>query len=337
MPLFRAAGGALLLSWLCVSCGGPRASLVPLGGKHDVEVAAAPAKASELPRADASSITPEDEAEADRAEVSEIVSTKATPASEPLAPTAPAAFQVRPYAAGQRWTRSFDLEMNVKVGPDYSMEMRMVSHQEAKFEVLAATAGNVDKLQIEYAVYTSKLSLVGAPPQDSPEALSGKRYVITFASGKPEVRDASGGTPPKKELDTIKDDAREPAEIAKALTELAQLTAKGKGDFSTPGAIALAGGEDEDTKVTRAKASLRSLGAAKSGAKSAIIDLSYTLTSALEDDGSLEAQVSGNLTAFDGPARYDTVTLQGPVELKPKDPGGMQGRGSLKVTTTYRY
>ena len=204
-----------------------RASTVPLGGQHEEEpvarAAASASAAGALPALAAGANT-DTESEAETgAEEAEVVATSAVDA-KPAAgeKAAPGAFQVRPYAAGQRWTRSFDLEFNVKVGPGGALEMRMVSHQEARFEVLGATAGSIDKLQIEYTVYTSKLSVMGNT-QDSPEDVAGKRYVITFPQGKPDVKSASGGTPPKKELDTVKDDAREPIESAKALKELSLL------------------------------------------------------------------------------------------------------------------
>ena len=247
-----------------------------------------------------------------------------------------AGFQVKPYAPGQRWTRSFDLEFDVKVGPGLSIDMRMVSHQEARFEVLAANAGSLDKLQIEYAVYTSKLTVMGGT-QDSPEEIAGKRYVITFPQGKPDVKSASGGTPPKKELDTVKDDAREPLEMVKALKELGQLGAKGKGDFTQAGAVSLAGGEDEDTKVTGAKASLRQVLTSQHGERSALLDLRYTLINKVDESSTIEAQLSGSLLVLDAPARYQTLTLQGPLELRSSDPDGMQGRGTTKMTVTYKY
>jgi hypothetical protein len=212
----------------------------------------------------------------------------------------------------------------------------VVSHQEARFEVLAASSGKLDKLQIEYSVYTSKLNLMGNA-QDSPEDVAGKRYVITFPQGKPDVKSGSGGTPPKKELDTVKDDAREPLETVTALNELAQLAAKGKGEFSTAGAIALAGGEDEDTKVTRAKASLRQLSTSKQGEKSAQLELAYTLTNATDDGTSIEAMLSGTILVLDAPARYQTVTLAGPLELRATDAGGTAGRGTTKLAVTYKY
>jgi hypothetical protein len=328
------------VAFVLVGCGGIRASKVPLGGKHEVEEAPRRAEVGALPAASATpELTPADEALADTVEVAvESASTNpATPPGEPSKPAAPAAFQARPYAVGQAWTRSFELETNLKVGPDLSLDMRMVSRQEARFEVLAVNAGNIDKLQIAYPVYTTKLSVMGAAQPDTPEDISGKTYVITFSQGKPSVRDKSGNTPTKKELDSVNDDAREPLEIAKALAELSQLTAKGKGDFSAAGALALAGGEDDDTKVTQAKGSLRSLSVVAGSGKSALVDLSYTLVSILDDGGSLEARVAGNLTVLDAPARYQSVTLQGPVELKSADAAGMQGKGTLKVTTTYKY
>jgi hypothetical protein len=316
---------------------------VPLGGKHEVEEPVARAAASvsavggALPSL-AASPTSEAESEAEKgAEQAEVVATIAVedkPAAGEKA--APGAFQVKPYAAGQGWTRSFDLEFNVKVGPGGALEMRMVSHQEARFEVLGATAGNIDKLQIEYTVYTSKLSVMGST-QDSPEDVAGKRYVVTFQQGKPDVKNASGGTPPKKELDTVKDDAREPIESAKALKELSMLAGRGRADFSLPGAVSLAGGEDEDTKVTNAKASLLKISTSPRGEKSAALDLSYTLTNAADESSSIVAQLSGNIVVLDAPARYQTFTLAGPLELRATDPGGMQGSGTTKMTVTYKY
>jgi hypothetical protein len=316
---------------------------VPLGGKHEVDEPVARAAASvsaiggALP-ALATSPTSEAESEAEKgAEQAEVVATIAVEDKPAAGEKAlPGAFQVKPYAAGQGWTRSFDLEFNVKVGPGGALEMRMVSHQEARFEVLGATAGNIDKLQIEYTVYTSKLSVMGST-QDSPEDVAGKRYVVTFQQGKPDVKNASGGTPPKKELDTVKDDAREPIESAKALKELSMLAGRGRADFSLPGAVSLAGGEDEDTKVTNAKASLLKISTSPRGEKSAALDLSYTLTNAADESSSIVAQLSGNIVVLDGPARYQTFTLAGPLELRATDPGGMQGSGTTKMTVTYKY
>jgi hypothetical protein len=322
---------------LSAGCSGPRASRIPLGGERDRGAEVTPK--TPAPAAAAAPVVPDEEAEVEKAEVVDVAETNGSPPASGSSsePAAPIAFQARPYATGQRWSRSFDLEMQLMVGPDAGVDLRMTSHQEARFEVLRATSGKIDQLQIEYPVYASKIGLGGATPQESPEATAGKRYIVTFTGGKPQVRDASGGTPPKKELDTVNDDGREPSEIAKALGELSQLAVKGTGDFSLSGAIALAGGEDDDTKISRARGSLLRISTATSGARSALIDLSYTLTSDLEDDGILEAEVAGTVLALDAPARYETVTLQGPVSLKSKDPGGMQGRGTLKVTTTYKY
>jgi hypothetical protein len=342
-PRIRKARFLVALAYMALSCGGIRASTVPLGGKHEVEepVARAAASASAvggaLPAA-AASANSEAESEAEKgAEQAEVVAATVVEAKHAGGEqAAPASFQVKPYAAGQGWTRSFDLEFNVKVGPGGALEMRMVSHQEARFEVLAATAGNIDKLQIEYTVYTSKLSVMGST-QDSPEDVAGKRYVVTYPQGKPDVKNASGGTPPKKELDTVKDDAREPIESAKALKELSALAVRGRADFSLAGAVSLAGGEDEDTKVTNAKASLLKISTSPRGEKSAALDLFYTLTNAADESSSIVAQLSGNIIVLDAPARYQTFTLAGPLELRATDPGGMQGSGTTKMTVTYKY
>jgi hypothetical protein len=325
---------------VAASCGGARASRVPLGGQH-VEERAEPARASSAnaqsaPPAGAPAVAEAADDEA-TAEETEIVATKAPDAKPAASGSTPAlgGFQVNPYTTGQRWTRSFDLEFNVKLGPGAGLDMRMVSHQEARFEVLSANAGNLDKLAIEYSVFTSKLSMMGAT-QDSPEDVAGKRYVITFPQGKPEVKSASGGTPSKKELDTVKDDAREPLEIVTALKELTQLAAKGKGDFSAAGAVALAGGEDEDTKITGAKAALRQITSGARGEKSALLDLSYTLTNAADETTSIFAQLSGSVVVLDSPSRYQTVTLAGPLELRATDASG-GGRGTTKLSVTYKY
>lgn len=312
-----------------------RPSHTGLGGKHEEETAqakarpsaAAPSAVAELPR--------EDEREAAKAEEAPVT---ASPGPEPSSnePAKAGAFVVKPYAAHQAWTRLFDLEFTVKVGPGGSIDMKMVSHQEARFEVLSVTNGAIDKLQIEYTVYTSKMTIMGAA-QDSPEELAGKRFVVTFARGVPEVRDASGGKPPKKQVDSVKDDAREPLEIEKALKELAQLAPKGQGDFGLPGAVALAGGEDEDTKVPKAKARLRQLSSGPHNEKLALLDLGYTLVNSMDDQTSIEVQVAGGLTVQDAPARYQTSTLQGPMEIRSADAGGMQGRGTVKITTSYKY
>lgn len=332
----RVTHGVACLGTLVLALGScqPRASRVPLGG---VREAPATARAKTTP---ASAGSAEDEKAAEHAEEVE-VSASVLPSAAPLVdasakPAPPGAFQVKPYVAHQAWTRLFDLEFNLKVGPGGSIDMKMASHQECRFEVLSVSNGAIDKLGIEYSIYTSKLSIMGAS-QDSPEELAGKRFVVTFSNGKLDVRDPGGGTPPKKQVDSVKDDAREPLEAEKALKELAQLTAKGVGDFSTPGAVALAGGEDDDTKVSRAKASLQRLTSGARGEKVALLELGYTLTSTIDDKSSIEVQVAGNMSVLDGPSRYGTSTLQGPMELRSSEPGGMAGRGTIKVVTSYKY
>jgi hypothetical protein len=323
------------LGLLLISCRGLRASTVPLGGSHEEETAprSAAQKTAPAGAATVAVVTPQDDKGAASAEVVPVTSASAEPAKTAAAP---GAFQIKPYVAQQAWTRFFDMEFALKVGPGGSIEMKMSSHQEARFQVLAATSGVIDKLAIEYSVYTSKMTVMGTA-RDSPEELAGKRFVITFAQGKPEVRDASGNKPPKKQLDSIKDDAREPLEIEKALKELTALAAKGRGDFSLAGAVALAGGEDEDTKVTAARGSLRQLTSNSHGEKTALLELGYTLTNAVDDTTTIEVQVAGNLSVLDAPARYQTSTLQGPMELRSNEPSGMQGRGTIKVTTSYKY
>jgi len=317
----------------------PRPSSVPLGGKRDVVTAEA--KKSERAEAAAGAMPVSNAADAQ--EVARAETVEVAPAAAPPPPTqaegkpaAPGAFVVAPFSAHQAWTRVFDMEFNLKVGPGGSVDMKMTSHQEARFEVLSVSNGSIDKLGIEYAVYASKMSAMGNT-QDSPEELAGKRFVITFSHGNADVRDASGGTPPKKQVDSVKDDAREPLELEKAMKELSQLTAKGTGDFSTTGAVSLAGGEDDDTKVTRAKASLQQLRTGSHAERTALLDLGYTLTNTLDDNTVIEVQVAGTVTVQDGPARVMSSLLQGPMELRSPDPGGMQGRGTIKVTTSYRY
>jgi hypothetical protein len=331
---------ALLLGALVAtsSCRGLRASRVPLGGKHEEEPVTV-ASASSAPGA-APALSALSSAEERAAKAAEEVAVQAPAAAEPAKPSEPAkpaaagAFQLRPYAAGQTWTRVFDAEFDMKIGA--GMDMRMVNHQEARFEVLGASAGNLDKLGIEYTVDTAKMTVMGRE-QNEPQPLAGKRYVITFPQGKPEVKSASGGTPSKKELDSVNDDAREPVAMALALKELAQLTAKGKGDFTTAGAIALAGGEDDDTKVSGAKASLQKLSSGARGERSALLDIAYTLASSSDPDMIIELQVSGSMTVLDAPSRYQSITLQGPMLLKPTKSGGMEGRGTGKVRVSYSY
>lgn len=334
-----------LLLIVLASCAGPRASRVPLGGERDRVVLANAEPASSAATAAASSdsaSTPPslpsaesapEEPQAERAEVAAVDPAPANTAS----PAAASAFQLRPYAAGQSWTRSFDLDVVVRVGPGGGLEMRMASQQEARFEVLAARAGTIDKLAIEYVTYKSSLTVMGST-QDSPEEIAGKRYVITFPNGKPDVKTPSGATPSKKEVDSVKDDAREPTQMALGLKELSQLAAKGRGDFTLAGAVALAGGEDEDTKVANAKASLRQLGSAgPRGERSALLDLSYTLTNLTDDGTEIEAQLTGTLLVLDAPARVHTVTLSGPLELRSSDADGMSGTGTTKLNVTYKY
>ena len=326
-----------MLGLVLVACR-PRASSVPLGGTHEEELLVAKGAGSPAPGADPNLPVGADEAKA-AAEADEVLVTTPIPvevAKEPAKAAAPGAFRVLPYVAHQAWTRSSDLEFALKVGPDGSIDMKMVSHQETRFEVLSVNGGAIDKLQIEYPIYKSTLTIMGAS-QDSPEDLAGKRFVVTFARGLPEVRDASGGKPPKKQVDSVKDDAREPLEIEKALKELSLLAAKGQGDFTGAGAVSLAGGEDEDTKVSRARAKLLRLSTGGHNEKLALVELGYTLTNDLEDKVTIEVQVSGAQTVVDAPARYQTSTLQGPMELRSAEAGGMQGRGTVKITTSYRY
>jgi hypothetical protein len=327
--------GALVTS---ASCRGVRASNVPLGGKRESESVAV-SSAKRAPSAAPAPSAPGEEAKRElvAAEVVEVPvpATAEAKLNEPTKPAGASAFQVRPYAAGQTWTRVFDAEFDMRVGP-MGMDMRMVNHQEARFEVLGASGGNLDKLGIEYLVDTAKMTAMGRE-QPQPQPLAGKRYVITFPQGKPDVKSANGSTPTKKELDSVNDDAREPLAMASALKELSQLTAKGKGDFSSAGAIALAGGEDSDTKITGAKASLRQLSVNTRGERSALLDIAYTLSSSSDPDLTIELQVSGSMTVLDAPSRYQSITLNGPMSLRPSNTGGMEGRGSGKVTISYKY
>lgn len=321
---------------LALGCAGTRASSVPLGGKHELD---APAPRGALPAVSAASteappLTPEEEREAEEVEIQAPAAAASVKAGE--AASAAGAFQVRPYAAGQAWTRVVDLDFDVKVGPGGSISMHMVSHQEARFEVLAATAGSIDKLAIEYLVDRSTVTIMGADQKD-PDVLAGKRYVVTFPKGKPDIRSASGGAPPKKELDSVEDDAREPLEMALALKELGSLASKGKGDFSTAGAIALAGGEDDDTKIGSPQASLRQISNASGSARTAALDLAYKLTNAVGDGLSIEAALKGTVTVLDAPARYQSIELKGPLDLRGTEPGGMEGSGTTKVSISYKY
>jgi hypothetical protein len=327
--------GALGLG-LLLSCCRLRPSSTGLGGTR--EEAALPSKAAGSAAASSAALvlTPDEEKAAVAAEAAPATAASAELSKEPAQLAAPGAFQVKPYAAHQTWTRSFDLEFALKVGPGGNIDMKMVSHQEARFEVLSVANGAIEKLQIEYPVYTSKMTIMGAGG-DSPEELAGKRFIVTFTRGLPEVRDASGGKPPKKQADSVKDDAREPLEIEKALKELALLAAKGQGDFSLPAAVAVAGGEDEDTKVPKAKARLRQLTTGGHNEKLALLDVGYTLTNTVDEKSTIEVQVSGSLSVLDAPARYQTSTLQGPMEIRSSEPGGMQGRGTVKITTSYKY
>ena len=315
-----------------------RPSSVPLGGTREAEARVAKAAGSAAPGAGPNLPVDVEEAKA-AAQADEVPVTApvtADAANEPIRAAAPGAFQVKPYVAHQTWTRSSDLEFALKVGPGGSIDMKMVSHQETRFEVLSVNGGTIDKLQIEYPIYKSTMTIMGAS-QDSPEDLAGKRFVVTFAQGKPEVRDGSGGKPPKKQIDSVKDDAREPQEIEKALKELAFLAAKGQGDFTGPGAVSLAGGEDEDTKVSRAKAKLLRLSTGGHNEKLALLELGYTLTNDLEDKVTIEIQAAGTQSVLDAPARYQTSTVSGPMELRSAEAGGMQGRGTVKITTSYKY
>lgn len=324
---------ALLALW-CLGCGGLRASNAPLGGKNDDDPA--PVRAAlpvAVPSAEPAELTAEEERDAEEVEIAApAVASSAKPVE---VAAASGAFQVRPYAAGQSWTRVVDLELDVKMGPGGALSMRMVNHQEARFEVLAVTNGALDKVGIEYPVDRSTMTVMGNEQKD-PDNLQGKRYVVSYPQGKPEVRSAAGGAPPKKELDSVQDDAREPLEMALALKELSQLSVKGKGDFSTPGAVALAGGEDDDTKIGSAKANLRQL-TTSGAARTALIDLSYQLTNVIDDDLSIIAQLRGTVTVADTPLRYQTISLSGPLDLRPAEKSGMDGSGTTKVTISYKF
>jgi hypothetical protein len=335
-PRIFALSGLLVASLILLpeisGCRGVVASSVPLGGEREqiaAPVKAASAAPSGAPAPEVAALSPAEEQAAEEGEV------QAASPSSPAEPAAPGAFQVKPYATGQTWTRVLDAEFEVKLGPSQSMDMRMVNRQEARFEVLAASAGSLDKLGIEYRVDTGKITVMGRE-QNEPQVLAGKRYVITFPQGKPDVRSAGGGTPTKKELDSVTDDAREPLAMQVALKELSGLTAKGRGDFSTAGAIALAGGEDDDTKISQAKASLQRLGSS-AGERSAWLDIAYGLTSTADPDLTIELQVAGTMTVLDAPARYQTITVRGPISLRPAKGGGMEGRGTGKVTIGYKY
>jgi hypothetical protein len=323
----------------------PSVSQVPLGGVREEAEARAPKPSpSTLPVLPAAAAPPalaaaeedEDDAQAEEVEVSAGVALGGTGPGEAGKLVAPSAFQVKPYVARQAWTRVVDIDVSLKVGPGGNLDMKMTTHQEARFEVVSVGSDGIEKLAIEYPIYTTKLSFMGSA-QDSPEELAGKRFVVTFNRGKPEVRDGSGGQPPKKQVDSVKDDAREPLETEKALKELTALTAKGRGDFSALGAIALAGGEDEDTKVTSARGALQKLLTTTSGERSAVVELAYTATSELDERSTLEVRVAGSLTVIDAPSRYQSSTMQGPMELRSSEPGGLAGRGSIKVSTSYRY
>lgn len=317
---------------------------MPLGGEHEVETPpeSGPAAAVASARPVSSAAEKADERAADAAEVVPVqapaaaASVAPVTASESPKPAASGAFQLRPYASGQSWTRVFDAEFDMKLGPTQNVDMRMVNHQEARFEVVAASAGNLEKLAIEYTVDTAKMTVMGRE-QNEPQVLAGKRYLITFVQGKPEVKTSGGGAPSKKELDSVKDDAREPLAMETALKELAGLTPKARGDFSSAGAIALAGGEDDDTHIRAAKASLQQVTSGAGGTRSALIDLAYSLTSTADPDMIIELQLTGSMTVLDAPARYQTVTVSGPMTLRPSQAAGMEGRGNGKVTVSYRY
>jgi hypothetical protein len=323
-----------LLLAAVANCGGLRASTVPLGGKHESEEGpVARASASAAPGAAPSNVTKQDEGEADAGAVPAVASESSTKTdAATAAKVAAGAFQPKPYSAGQKWTRLFDLEATLKVGPGGAMDMRVVSHQEARFEVLKATAGTIDQLQIEYTTYVSKMTIMGST-QETPEDVNGKRYVISFSQGKPQVKSSSGGTPPKKELEAVNDDAREPLEAVTALKELAQLAAKGKGDFTSTGATALAGGEDEDTKIKGARASLRQV----SSNQSATLDLAYTMTNTADEGTTIETKLSGTVVVLDAPARYQGFTLSGPLDLRSNGGEGMSGSGTTRLTLSYKY
>lgn len=330
-------GGCSAFGLALASCR-PRPSTVPLGGVREAPVEAkAKPPAPSLPAVVAATPPPAAaEKEDDAADAEEVVVSAGVEAAAPADAKQPAAFTLKPYVVRQAWTRVVDIDVALKVGPGGNVDMKMTTHQEARFEVVSLSAGSIEKLAIEYPVYTSQVSFMGSS-QDSPEELAGKRFVVTWSQGKPDVRDASGGKPPKKQVDSVKDDAREPLEIEKALKELSPLTAKGRGDFTAAGAVALAGGEDEDTKITGARGTLQRLLTGARGERTAVIDLGYKLTSELDERTTLEATVTGTLNVLDAPSRFHTSTMQGPMELRSSEPGGLAGRGTIKVVTSYRY
>ena len=138
MRTTKAARAALWLGALgCFAAGCRlRAISTPLGGKHEEEAPISKAAASAAPAPVASApASAEEEKAAEQAEEAEITATPTAPvASGSAAPTAKApagAFAVKPYVAHQAWTRLFDLEFALKVGPGGGIDMKVVSHQEA--------------------------------------------------------------------------------------------------------------------------------------------------------------------------------------------------------------
>ena len=325
------------LGALLTSCRGMRASTVPLGGTHEQEEPPVKSARAALPVAapETASVTPQSDSAA-KPPSSPPVTSSAAPdaaAADPKS-AAPGAFQVKPYVDHQAWTRLFDLEFDIKVGPGGSIDMKMVSHQEARFEVLSTSNGAIDKLAIDYSIYTSKLTIMGQT-QDSPEELAGKRFVVTFAQGKPDVRDGSGAPSRRKSRSTRSKTTRASrlrnrkgperagatggARVVRRFQQRRRGRARWRAKTKTP-------------KVTHATGRLQEPSNSSAiGEKLALLDLGYTMTNAVDDKVTIEVELTGDMSVLDAPARYQTSTLQGPMEIRSTDPGGMQGRGTIKV------
>jgi len=323
-----------------VGCASMQASTVALGGDSRPEQRGRSAVRN-APEAEAGARA--EEAAVAEAEVAEVSAPRV--ADAPVGVPPELAFSLRPLAVGDVWSRLVDVDFAVVAqaplqGQSSNVDVRVVSHQELRFEVLAVADGKVSSLGLRYVEATSKTEMMGQQRSET-EPVSGNRYVVTLSLGKPSVAYAQGGKPSTEELNTVKDDAEEPDQNQLALKELAALAAAGKGDLSAPAAAALAGGDQNEIKLTLAKASLSKLSKSAQGASSAVLDVSFGLASTAKpgDAMKMEAQLNGTVTVGANPTRIQTMSVSGPITIAVPSPDGgrMDGTGKMKMEISYRY
>ncbi len=338
----RRAGSALVALLLAfgLGCGPGPASRVALGGASQLEPRA-PRKPA-LPSEPAVTLSADEAAAADQAPVVEVSAQGSVDVTAPAAAAGP--FIQRAPAVGDVWVRLTDSDFSVAAvslvgGGSTTIDVRVVSHQELRFEVLAVAEGSVSKLALHYVDARSTTQMLGEELPET-DAVSGKRYLVTFSAGKPSVTTQRGQKPPSVELDTVQDDADEPSQNQLALKELAGLLVLGKGELSSAAAAALAGGDQKDVKLTSAKASLRTLSQSPPGAGNAVLDVSYVLSGTTKADGlKMHAVLGGSVVVGPSPLRIQAFSVSGPISIGVADPNGgrMDGTGRMKMDVSYRY